>query len=141
MVGWPENLALRPSRCLANLLLASHAAFLGGVFFLSWPIALRLALAVVLLASLRYQLKAHDGATAMNSLRLGQGGGLECGFENGRWVPAKVLARTTVLPWLVVLRLELAGQGRRSAVVLPDSLPAQDFRRLRVWLRWCNGGR
>jgi len=47
-----------------------------------------------------------------------------------------LLQGATVHPWLTVLRLELA-DGRKHTVVLSrDSMASDDFRRLRVFLRW-----
>ena len=57
--------------------------------------------------------------------------------RDGHWSPATVLRSSFVLPWLVVLHLRL--EGRRlmlPVVLLPDSMGNDDFRRLRVWLRW-----
>lgn len=41
-----------------------------------------------------------------------------------------------VHPWLTVLRLEAPDGWRHSLVVTPDCLAREDFRRLRVFLRW-----
>ena len=46
-------------------------------------------------------------------------------------------ADSIALPWLVVLRIDCTGtRGARSIVLLPDSAGAEDWRRLRVFLRW-----
>ena len=43
-----------------------------------------------------------------------------------------------VAPWLVVVRWRPSGAWNdRSLLVAPDMLGADDFRRLRVLLRWC----
>jgi hypothetical protein len=39
------------------------------------------------------------------------------------------------------MNLEAAGRHRRSVLLLPDSAPAEELRRLRVWLRWRLGRR
>jgi toxin CptA len=58
-------------------------------------------------------------------------------WREGKWQPTRIANSSVVLPCCVVLRLAFANQRRyRNLVALPDSLPATDFRRLRVWLRW-----
>lgn len=48
------------------------------------------------------------------------------------------LARSTVVtPWLTVLNVRLPQHMRlQSVVIFPDSMEREDFRRLRVLLRW-----
>ena len=53
------------------------------------------------------------------------------GMEQG----ADLLGDSYVHPWLVVLNFSLPRRGRASVVLFPDSLHADDFRRLRVRLR------
>jgi toxin CptA len=46
-------------------------------------------------------------------------------------------ADSIALPWLVVLRIDCGGgRGTRSIVLFPDSASADDWRHLRVFLRW-----
>lgn len=47
-----------------------------------------------------------------------------------------VMYGTLIHPYLTVLRVDTVS-GVRHWVVMPDSLAAEDFRRLRVWLKWC----
>jgi hypothetical protein len=49
---------------------------------------------------------------------------------------AHVRSAVVPVPWLAVVTLRDALGRRRSAVVLPDSLDREAFRRLRLWLRW-----
>ncbi len=48
---------------------------------------------------------------------------------------AQVRPDSYVSPWLIVLRLD-AVSGRHDVVLLPDSVPADFHRQLRVYLRW-----
>ena len=53
------------------------------------------------------------------------------------WSEYDVLGTTYVTPYLTVLNLRGHGErGARHVTLLPDSLHAEDFRKLRVWLRW-----
>ena len=57
--------------------------------------------------------------------------------RQGRWSEARILGSSFVSPALTILNLTVAGARLpRSLVVAPDALPAAEFRRLRVWLRW-----
>jgi toxin CptA len=56
--------------------------------------------------------------------------------RTGIWLDGTLGENHFVSPALVVVELQ-APPGRRKTLVLArDSLPADDFRRLRVWLRW-----
>lgn len=76
--------------------------------------------------------------------RMGWAGTLRCGADGhfevqagDEWLDAELSPETVVWPWLVVLHYRLAGAHRPVArVILPDSLDEEDFRRLRVWLKW-----
>ena len=57
--------------------------------------------------------------------------------RRGEWVECEVLGSTYVTSFLTILNLKVIDSGsNKRAVVLPDSLDAEDFRKLRVWLRW-----
>ena len=92
----------------------------------------QLVLSVVLIFSLWRSGPAADPVI----LRCCPDGGLEV-RDGPEWGKVQVHPQSTVLPWLVVLRYRpQAGQRWRAWVILADSLPAEDFRRLRVWLKW-----
>ena len=56
--------------------------------------------------------------------------------EGEDFIPARVLPGATVHPCLTVFRLETEAGQRYSVLVLPDSCRREEFRRLRVFLRW-----
>lgn len=136
----PIHLQLHPSRRLAWFLFASHAATLGGVFFLSWAMGWRLLLAGLVLLSLYLELRRQRAYGALAWLRLGAQGSLEYGIvgNEGEERTARVLSSTTVWRGMVVLRYRPEEGGAiGSAVILPDSMAdAESFRQLRVWLCW-----
>lgn len=69
-------------------------------------------------------------------------GGLACEAErrDGARAECVILGSSVALPWLVVLRLQPRGRWRaRSVTLLPDALGAEEFRALRVALRWGYG--
>ena len=58
-------------------------------------------------------------------------------LRNGLHVPGWVSADSLVTPSLVILNVVLKEQrGRRSLLILPDTMGAESFRRLRVALKW-----
>jgi toxin CptA len=139
---WPQGAALRlrlaPSRQLAWLLGLGHA----GAVLLSWITPLKwwlsLPLSLAALASLRYGLRYHalrSAPDALVGLELRPDGSAAVRDRSGRWTQAQVLGSSFVSPGLTILNLRLA-KAHCSLVVAPDSLDADDFRRLRVWLRW-----
>lgn len=69
-------------------------------------------------------------------LRCGDDGQLAVA-SGDTWQSVTLCPDSQVLPWLIVLRYRPA-QARyaRTLPILGDSLPPEDFRRLRVWLRW-----
>nr|WP_287632348.1 protein YgfX [Accumulibacter sp.] len=70
-------------------------------------------------------------------LRLGENGELWFLSPGGDFVSVTVQPDAAVFSWLIVLRVREVGQGRlRSLALLRDSMPAEQFRLLRLWLRW-----
>lgn len=126
------TLTLQPSRWYARAALGLHLLAGGAVLLADLHVAVQLTVLAALGASLvgamreREVVDLHgrrDGSLAVRS--------------GDDWVEARLLPDSTVLPWLVVLRYRLPdARGPGARVVLPDSLPADDFRHLRVWLRW-----
>ena len=62
-------------------------------------------------------------------------------FENGGETTVTLAEPAFIQPWLVILPLRVDTQPCvRCVAVLPDMVPAQEFRRLRVRLRSGRGG-
>lgn len=57
------------------------------------------------------------------------------GMGNGEQVSGELCADTLVSPWLVLLNVTTVSHGRRSLLLFPDAMAAEDYRRLRVLLR------
>ena len=126
-----EDVNVRPSRTLAGAVAALHllagAAILAAA--LDWPY--RAALLCTVAASLVLSLRRRQGAV----LRCQDDGGLAI-RRGDDWAPVRLLPDTLVWPWLAVLRYRIDERRATTLAVLPDSLEKDDFRRLRVWLRW-----
>ncbi|MDP2025481.1 protein YgfX [Sulfuriferula sp.] len=127
----PLRIALQSSYHLLSLLLVLHG-LAGAALWLAVPQAgLRLLGGIVLAASLVFY-----------ALRQSRNGGLEVD-ASGAWRVERdrvwheaMLVEAFVTPLLTVLRMRLDGGQRVTLTLLPDSLAREDFRRLRVILKW-----
>ncbi len=135
--------SLRPSRSLALLVGGMHAAA-GAFVWMTLPVWLAIPLAACLLASFRFYLRR-------DCLRVAPGAFI--GFEirpdcscavqtrRGDWLEAQLLPTSFVAPYLTVLNLRIEGRRLPAHVtVFHDAVNGEDFRRLRVLLRWKCGG-
>jgi hypothetical protein len=130
-VRFPVFIRLRRSNLLAGALCAMHAAVACAFLVMPWPLPLHIGLLAALAASLARALRPPPVA----SLRLYKDGALECLRPDGQSLPATPLADTAVFSWLVALRLDADGQ-RISLPLFPDHMSRDEFRMLRLWLRW-----
>ena len=138
---WLTEIRLHPSRLLLAVLVAAHLGALAVVLVMPLAGWIKAVLVPVVLASMGYAiwrfalLRGRHTLVALKVTR----DGLEVETRAGVWLPTIVLGSTFVSPWLAVLHLR--PQGRRfmvPVVLLPDALGHDEFRRLRVWLRWGN---
>lgn len=130
----PITIALHRSFRLGAALLSAHLLAMVVVALPGWPSEIVLFLLVGAGASML--VSWHQWQLRIGCLRLYHDGQIECrlvGRES--FVSAELLRGTTIHPWLTVLRLETA-EGRIVVTILPDSMVAEDFRRLRLWMRW-----
>ncbi len=122
----------RPSRwqALAAALLA--LAVLAVPLLSPWPAGLRLAIALVVLAALAGLAWRHRRAPRWRRLVWDGAGAWQVDLGEGPR-PARLCATRQAGP---LLALDLEVGGRRHRLVLwPDSLPADDMRRLRIRVR------
>lgn len=56
-------------------------------------------------------------------------------LDRGEWIDVQ-MRHALVTATLTVVEFKQANGRRLSLVLLPDSISADDYRRLRVWLRW-----
>lgn len=131
---------LQPSIYFTIALVASHGAALAVLAPLAFlPLWARTLLALLVLVSLLYHVW-HDAwllALSSNKTLLLDGDMILLVARNGDQVTARVLADSLVTPFITVLNVLPQGSYlARSVIILPDSLDAESFRQLRVWLRW-----
>jgi toxin CptA len=132
---------LQPSYRLAVILVLAHLVAAG----LLWPLALSWNIAVIIVAmlivSLFYYLRKDAMLTAQNAvvvLTLPDDE-MTCVLttRSGESVACSIQGSSFVASYLTVINLKPSQKFfARSVVILPDGIDAEEFRRLRVWLRW-----
>lgn len=131
---------LRPSRQLALVLALAHAAAAGVCLLPDMPLPVRSALLLGVAASCVHAVRGRALLRAANSvigLKMEEGGRLWMRTAGEGWSAATLLDSTFVNPRLTVVSVATGGRHRaHHAVILTDSMAAEDFRTLRVWLRW-----
>ena len=129
----------KPSRYLAVMLGAAHAAFLIVLPLLALPFWAKSLLLLSLMFSLGYYLRRDAWLLAADScvgLLLHESEAVLI-LRDGRQLHGTLAADSLVTPLLTVLNVSLPERfAARSVVVLPDSMAAEAFRQLRVWLKW-----
>lgn len=128
------------SRQFATLLVAMHG-FAAVIFWVvPLPYWLAAMLMPVFLGSAGYYLKRDCFRALPRSLvALRLQTDCRCDFQTraGSWHEAVLLGSSFVSPNLTVLNLKpVGGRLAKHLVILPDAVDAEDFRRLRVWLKW-----
>lgn len=130
---------LQPSIYFTIVLVASHAVALAVLAPLALPLWAKLLLASLVLTSMFYHIW-HDAwllALSSNKTLLLDGDMILLIARNGDQVTARVLTDSLVTPFLTILNVLPQGTYlARSIIILPDSLDAESFRELRIWLRW-----
>jgi membrane-bound toxin of toxin-antitoxin system len=126
-------LDLRPSRLLAGILVLAHCLALAAAWvglgawarYLAWAgILASLGGCLAQLRRLPASLELHEDGRAVWLTREGER--RQGGLGRSNFVSAA----------LVILELESGGKGRNWVVLMQDSASVEDFRRLKVWLRW-----
>lgn len=134
------RISLKPSRYLAVTLVAAHAAAAALVVPLEVPLAVKAALELAIVLSGYYstwRTAMLRSGRCIVSLELDRAGLVNVRSRLGEWQEARLLGTTFVSPALTILNLKLTDRSvARHVIIMRDSLPAEDFRQLRVLLRW-----
>lgn len=125
---------LRRSRLLGGMVVAVALIGLLAVSAMPWPLQIRIMLGAVTALVAIQVIRALS--PRVEALRIDCDGHLTCqAIGESGFVPAHLLPGATVHPWLTVLHLAIEDDAW-LLVVAPDSVAPEEFRRLRVWLRW-----
>ena len=134
------HVVLAPSRIAGAGIGVLAAATLALTIALPLQALLQVALiaGVVAWAGWSFRVDAlHRGRFAVTEVRLAPDLFVVACMGDGRLVAGQVRASTYVGAWITTIVWRQDGwHWSRSILVLPDMLPAEDFRRLRVMLRY-----
>jgi toxin CptA len=131
---------LKPSRLLTAVLTLVHCATAATVFPLDLGFEAKAALIATVLVSLAYALYRHAVLRSRRSIveleiRDRENAAIRTRRED--WRGARILPTSCVTPSLTVLNLRVGG-GRfpQHVLLVSDNIDREDFRRIRVLLRW-----
>ena len=130
-----------PSRLRWLLALVSHALALLALFHAGAPPWLKLGLALPALASLWRELRQYRGRRGAAAMRLGANSIVL--RVDGEAIASAPPSLPHCSEWLIVLEFPLdrprAFHRRLRLTLFPDSLGADELRRLRRWLHYDRG--
>jgi toxin CptA len=134
------NIRLKNSVYLAILLGVAHFIAAGLVLVLPLPIWLKLVAILAFCISLVIYLNRDARLAAPNSiiaLEIKEDGSCTAETRSGKQLDCTLLSTSYVSARLTILNLKASGGLRaRHVVIVPDRIDAEDFRKLRVLLRW-----
>ncbi len=134
------SIHLKPSYQLGVILISAHCLAALILWLLALPWQMQMILSVMLITSLIYYLRKDAYLSADNAIvALAFSSEISCTVTTrcGESIVCDVLHNSFVAPYLTVLDLKPAGKFLTcSVVILSDSIDAEEFRQLRVWLRW-----
>jgi toxin CptA len=135
----PLRLRIAASPLLASALVLAHGAAIACAVLLlpGWwmPVPGVALLAASLIFHIRRDALLLSGHSVTEVL-LTEGVRCEFTLRNGETLTGNMEGSTFVAPLLIVINIRQEAPGRRrAAILMPDSAPAEDLRRARVWLR------
>ncbi|MHB1677340.1 MAG: protein YgfX [Sulfuriferula sp.] len=126
------NVPLQQSKLLLRLAMSAHALAIAALWLATLSEIWQIGGTVMLGGSaIYYFYQLHrDAVSAIEA----DDSGYRL-LNRGSWVTAQ-LEHALVTATLTVIEFKQENGQRVSLVLLPDSVAADDYRRLRVWLRW-----
>ena len=135
-----HTIKLSPSLWLAGMLTAMHGMALTLIWLLPFNLWLKIVAVLLLLASLIYHVRRDAMRTSRNAiLALKISPECRCSVQvrSGDWFEAQLLSTSFVSHYLTILNLRFDHVRLvKHVVILPDAIEAEQFRQLRVLLRW-----
>lgn len=136
---------LKPSQQLLSILVVAHGLALAIVFLMMLSLSVKMAAAVLILLSAYYYVRREVWRVAPDAiiaLHLDAARTATITMANGSCWEGSILNTSFVSAKLTIVNVRLsAKRGVRHVIVLSDTLAAEDFRHLRVLLRWRYGRR
>lgn len=134
----PLQLQPRSSRHLALILLFLHGAALSVVVVLSAPAWVHLVLSLAVIVNFYSTFNVHvlgRGKLAILSLVWDGEGDWNLFTAAGEQLTARLQENSYVHPYLVILNFLIPKRGRRSVILLPDSLDRPTMKKLLARIR------
>jgi toxin CptA len=136
----PARVRLRPSPSLIALLCGMHTLAAAVLVPIQLPLPAKLALLVAIAASLARGILRHGmlrSACAIKAVEARDCARAAILTADGTWREVDILSTSYVSGSIAVLNLREAGRRlARHVVLVPDNVDAEEFRQLRVVLRW-----
>lgn len=135
-----QRISVGPSALIAVAVSIVHVAAAAVLWFVPIPLLGKALFSLAIAISLVYFM-ARDAARhapgSIVALELGEQGEIACQTRSGAWLHCDLLGSSYVSPGMTVVNLRPRGRGGyRRVILVPDNVDANDFRRLRTWLRW-----
>jgi toxin CptA len=135
-----RRIEITPSPTLAIALCAAHLAAAVAIWHSALPLPLRGVSIGVIAAALGWSLRSRALlrlASAIVALEITAAGQISFLTRRGTSHACELLGTSYVSPRLTILNLQARGcRLARHVLLVPDNVDTQDFRRLRIWLRW-----
>jgi toxin CptA len=135
-----HRISVRPSVLIAIAVSIVHVAAAAVLWVVPVPAVFKAAVTLAIAVSLIYFMArdaALHAARSVVALELRDDGEIACQTRDGSWLGCELLGSSCVTPGMTVINLRLRGSvGYRRVILVPDNMDAEDFRRLRTWLRW-----
>jgi hypothetical protein len=138
------RIELRSSGYIATVVIATHVAAIATILPLDLPIAAKVVLAVLIVVSMAHAIW-HNALLwsrgAFTALELRETGEVTVQTGDGEWHDARILGTSYASPTLSAINLRMAdARLARHILVVADNCDPEQFRLLRVYLRWGYNG-
>lgn len=134
------QVSLAPSGLAAWTLAVAVLASLVLIAATPGPTAIRILAATwIACAALEalHRVALHRGPRGVRSIAFRANGAITVESAEGAWSSGTLCDGSFVAAWLTIIRWRPEGERfARAIAILPDMLPAEPFRRVRVQLRW-----
>lgn len=135
-----QRISVGPSVLIAVAVSFVHLAAAGVLWLAPIPVLGKAVVTTAIALSLIYFMARDAALHAQGSivaLALGDRGEIACQTRSGEWIQCDLLGSSYVSPRMTIVILRARGWLlARRVILVPDNVDADDFRRLRTWLRW-----
>lgn len=132
---FPITIGLHRSRLLDTLI--AVMALFASVSSISFPVSTGYQAALLMMVWLIAALAWHHASSDIRQIRLERNGTLSVRRHLAdEFLPVSLQPGGTVHPWLIVLRFREESGNTDKLIATVDRINAQNFRILRVFLRW-----